>query len=207
MGRPLNKKFFGDPTSVGFQIRATVNFGAGPEAAYVVKQRSNRKYLFTDVATEAKEMVCVLVDKLDTDLLEGEASITVDPFFGVESTAAANYDTDGSGNVTGITVTGGGNGYTNDFTVTVTDANTETADITFTVVDGVVTAGTLDSQSGAFTINLTDVAITMPAPSGEAGQERAKIINAHQIKTFNGNRYFWSTAAADESGEGDLDNA
>lgn len=79
--------------------------------------------------------------------------------------AEATYDTDNSGVVTNITVTEGGTRYSDNFSVIVTN-NGEEATINFTVVDGVVTSGTLGPQSDPFDADLSDVAIDMPAPAG-----------------------------------------
>lgn len=87
-------------------------------------------------------------------------------YFGADvdnTLAVANYDTDGAGDITSITVVSGGAGYAASFSVTVEDGD-ESAIIDFTVVDGAVTAGALDSQTGAFTFTQTDVAISMPTP-------------------------------------------
>lgn len=82
MGRPLNKKFFGDPANDGSQfsgILANVsgtNTGAGWK---IVSQRSNSAYMLEH--TTGSRGVAKLVDKTGS-LLAGEMAILVSPFLG-----------------------------------------------------------------------------------------------------------------------------
>ena len=47
--------------------------------------------------------------------------------------------------------------------------------------------------------------VSFPAPIGDI--EYAKLLNAHQVKTFEGNVYSWSQVLADDATEADLDLA
>lgn len=78
MGRPIDKKFFGpDAGGDGFQITGSAWFtdDSIDEACYIVRQRSNRKFLVADAATGLKETVCKLVD--GAPAAEGEMSISI----------------------------------------------------------------------------------------------------------------------------------
>lgn len=80
MGRPLNKKFFGpDAGGDGFQLigRSFFAGGLGPEACYIVKQKSSYKFIVRDSATGTKETVSTLVD-VDPSA-EGELQVRVSP--------------------------------------------------------------------------------------------------------------------------------
>jgi hypothetical protein len=69
MGRPVNSRYFGDPSG-GTQIRVECNTGNGPtDTGYIISQRSTNQFRVTDGTTPLQ---CKLVDKLATDLAEGE---------------------------------------------------------------------------------------------------------------------------------------
>ena len=75
MGRPLNKRFFGEPTADGNEIK--VRFRATGEAeanGWIVKQLGSKKFRCYD-GTDT--MDCVLVDKAQGTLAVGEMTITV----------------------------------------------------------------------------------------------------------------------------------
>lgn len=76
MGRPVNDRFLGDYTDAGFQISAVVHVdaGEGPEPGYILRQRSNSKYLVEGVNSSV-QLVCKLVAKLEPAL--GEMSVSV----------------------------------------------------------------------------------------------------------------------------------
>ncbi len=86
MGRPTNKRYFGDPADSERNydaITASVRFDGEAEAedAYIVRQRSNLRYTFSSLDGERVQNA-VLVDKTDiAELEEGEAIIQ---FTGVE---------------------------------------------------------------------------------------------------------------------------
>lgn len=69
MGRPVNKRYFGDPTG-GTQIRIECNTGNGPvDDGYIIRQRATNQFRVTDGVTETE---CRLVNKAAANLLEGE---------------------------------------------------------------------------------------------------------------------------------------
>lgn len=76
MGRPINDRFIGNYSESGFQISAVVHVdaGEGPEPGYIVRQRSNSKYL-VEGANSSVQRVCKLVATLEPAL--GEMSVSV----------------------------------------------------------------------------------------------------------------------------------
>jgi hypothetical protein len=74
MGRPLNKRNFGEPTPTGNEIKVQFHNGTGSVAGWIVKQTGSKRFVCTDGTATA---TCYLVDKASGDLLEGEMSITV----------------------------------------------------------------------------------------------------------------------------------
>lgn len=74
MGRPLHKRYFGEPTVGGNEIKVQFNDGTGSKNGWIVKQKGSKRFVCTDGAVEA---LCSLVDKASGSLLAGEMSITV----------------------------------------------------------------------------------------------------------------------------------
>lgn len=74
MGRPLNKRYFGEPTADGKEIKVQFHNGTASVKGWIVKQKGSKKFLCTDGTVEA---LCTLVDKASAALAEGEMSITV----------------------------------------------------------------------------------------------------------------------------------
>lgn len=79
MGRPLGKRFFGDPEvpdqrNVGSEtennFRVECNTGNGPvDTGYIIAQKGSNKFKVTD---ETTTLDCRLTNKAEADLLEGE---------------------------------------------------------------------------------------------------------------------------------------
>ena len=75
MGRPLNKRYFGEPTAGGNEIK--VRFRATGEAeanGWIVKQLGSKKFRCTD-GTNTED--CTLADVSQGSLAVGEMTITV----------------------------------------------------------------------------------------------------------------------------------
>ncbi len=75
MGRPINKRFFGEPTADGNEIK--VRFRATGEAeanGWIVKQLGSKKFRCYD---GTNTMDCTLVDKSQGTLAVGDMTITV----------------------------------------------------------------------------------------------------------------------------------
>ena len=82
MGRPINKKYFGEIASgTAIRVNAHVAGGAGAgETAYILKQRATNKFVVETVATygspaEAASGIVKMVDKAEASLAEGEMVI------------------------------------------------------------------------------------------------------------------------------------
>lgn len=74
MGRPLNKRYFGEPTAEGDEIKVQFYDGSASVAGWIVKQLGSKKFRVTD-GTTTKD--CYLVDKASGALAAGEMTITV----------------------------------------------------------------------------------------------------------------------------------
>ena len=75
MGRPINKRFFGEPTTGGDEIK--VRFRATGEAeanGWIVKQLGSKKFRCTD-GTNTED--CTLADVSQGSLAVGDMTITV----------------------------------------------------------------------------------------------------------------------------------
>ena len=74
MGRPLNKRNFGEPTPGGNEIKVQFHNGTGSVPGWIVRQRGSKRFLCSDGTNEA---ICTLVDKASAALAAGEMTITV----------------------------------------------------------------------------------------------------------------------------------
>ena len=74
MGRPLNKRFFGAPTTGGNEIKVQFHNGTESVNGYIVKQLGSKKFRCTDGITTKD---CFLVDKAAAAIAAGEMSIVV----------------------------------------------------------------------------------------------------------------------------------
>ena len=74
MGRPLNKRFFGAPTTGGNEIKVQFHNGTASVNGYIVKQLGSKKFRCTDGVIEKD---CFLVDKAAAAIAAGEMSIVV----------------------------------------------------------------------------------------------------------------------------------
>jgi len=64
MGRPINKKFFGAPTTGGKEIKVRYYNGTGDTTGWIVKQLGSKKFKVTNGASQEK--IAILVPKPDT---------------------------------------------------------------------------------------------------------------------------------------------
>lgn len=75
MGRPLNKRYFGEPTVGGNEIKVRFRADGQAEAnGWIVKQLGSKKFRCTD-GTNTED--CTLVDKSQGSLDAGDMTITV----------------------------------------------------------------------------------------------------------------------------------
>ena len=77
MGRPLNKRYFGEPTAAGNEIKVQFNDGTGSMAGYIVNQKGAKRFNCSN-AGGTKTALCTLVDKASASIAENEMTITVD---------------------------------------------------------------------------------------------------------------------------------
>jgi hypothetical protein len=75
MGRPLNKRFFGEPTANGNEIKVRFRATGQAEAnGWIVKQLGSKKFRCYD---GTNTMDCTIVDKAQGTLAVGDMTITV----------------------------------------------------------------------------------------------------------------------------------
>lgn len=74
MGRPLNKRYFGEPTIEGKEIKVQFFNGTASVNGWIVKQLGSKRFRCTD-GTLTED--CVLVNKASTAITTGEMSISV----------------------------------------------------------------------------------------------------------------------------------
>ena len=74
MGRPLNKRYFGAPTTGGNEIKIQFHNGTSSVNGYIVKQLGSKKFRCTDGIIEKD---CFLVDTAAGAIAAGEMSIVV----------------------------------------------------------------------------------------------------------------------------------
>ena len=75
MGRPINKRFFGEPTAGGNEIKVRFRATGETEAnGWIVKQLGSKKFRCTD-GTNTED--CTLADKAQGTLAAGDMTITV----------------------------------------------------------------------------------------------------------------------------------
>jgi len=251
MGRPLNKRFFGD---LAGRIACSADVdGSGAEAAFIVEQRSNAKYrvqteasfastalvvgvqyqiltvssadyttvgaanndvgtVFTATGTSAggtgtadARAVCVIVatapnpDEMRVEVQAENATAPVEATFTFGTDATVNNAT-----VISIAIVTGGYGYWVDGTFELSIASDAgyaagtQAEITYTVANGSIATVQITGAGIGYTEDLVAAAVhTTDAPNEVADPplQYARIINARQVKTFEGNTYDWPITA------------
>ena len=75
MGRPLNKKYFGPPTTSGKEIKVRFYDGSADKIGWIIKQLGTKKFRVTD-GSVTKDCKLVAVDAAQINA-EGEMSISV----------------------------------------------------------------------------------------------------------------------------------
>ena len=198
MGRPLNDRNFTDTANSGkqLQVTAVLDSGVGAEPCWIMSQKGSRSYI---VAAEADSNRYGRVTlQATTPTVVGEATLDVTVYDGVTNTTATATANIVGGTVDSITVTDGGSGYTTAPTVTITGDGTG-ATATATISGGVVTAITVTNVGTGYTT--ATVALSAPAAGGAV--EKARTVQSHIVKTFEGNEYFWKIGVdADAIGSG-----
>ena len=196
MGKPLNKRYFGDPSDDGNQLSVNVWFtGEGSaEAGWIVRQRGTGIFEITNgVLTERLKL------QDSAPGAGGQASMQVNPFGTTGEGATATVTQEGGIVDSPATVTGGGSEYLSAPVVTITGAGTG-ATATATLTGDAVTSITVDEGGTGY----TEPSITIAAPTG-GDLEFVRTILSHQVKTFAGNVYDWDAVVpASTTGQGDL---
>ena len=96
MGRPLNKRLFGEPTAAGSEIKVNFHNDTAVKEGYIVKQKGSKKFVCEEIGT-AGEFTCTLkTGVLPAALSAGEMSISV---------LGADAETYGVSKITGRKVT------------------------------------------------------------------------------------------------------
>lgn len=197
MGRPLNKKYFGDPLDDGNQLSVDVWFtGEGSaEPGWIVRQRGTGIFEITNgTLTERLKL------QNSAPSAEGQASMQVNPFGTTGVTAVVDTVFETTGVVIIITIASGGSGYLTPPVVTITDAGPGTGATAVGVLTGdAVTSVTITSSGGGY----ASPSATFAAPTG-GDLEFVRTILSHGVKTWLGNVYNWDVIAATQTGEGDL---
>lgn len=196
MGRPLNKRFFGNPEAPGLQLSVNAWFtGTGSAVVgWIVKQTGVGVYDMTD-GTRTERFR--LQDGAPTAV--GQASMLINPFGLSGDLAVATATAEGAVD-NSVTINDGGSGYLIAPTVTITGAG-EGATATSTLESGgdaVVSVTITNGGSG-----YTEPGVVFSAPTG-GDVEYVKNILAHGVKTWQGNTYNWSVIAATNFRQGDL---
>jgi hypothetical protein len=124
MGRPLNKRFFGEPTVGGNEIKVRF-FATGQAEAngWIVKQLGSKKFRCTD-GTNTED--CTLVDASQGTLTAGDMTITVDDggtarqvtkiagrMVTLDNGSKINWDFTGTGDVVEMEEAGDDDSFTN----------------------------------------------------------------------------------------------
>lgn len=77
MGRPLNKRYFGEPTAGGNEIKVDFHNGTAVVEGHIVRQKGSKKFVVAEIGASDTEYTCTLTTgKLMTALTAGEMGIT-----------------------------------------------------------------------------------------------------------------------------------
>jgi hypothetical protein len=78
MGRPLNKRYFGEPTAGGNEIKVNFHDGSSVVEGHIVKQKGSKRFVVAPLGASDTEYTCVLTTgKLPAALAAGEMAISV----------------------------------------------------------------------------------------------------------------------------------
>ena len=193
MGRPLNKKYFQNGS--GYTIGCFYHDGTSLVESVIVRQRSNRKYevLGSTGTALANDYTSLAFNDLDPDTIvrTGGTAFDVDAaapaagdFIRIESaTVSANDGVYEIASVTATTIT-----LTADAALT-TSAGDTTATIEIVSASDVVVAKLVETAAA---VGEMHVVVTPEVTAAT----KAKLINAHQVKSFDDNTYVWNPTAA-----------
>ena len=77
MGRPLNKRLFGEPTAAGSEIKVNFHNGSAVKEGYIVKQLGSKKFRVEEIGTAGTFDCTLKTGVLPAALGAGEMSISV----------------------------------------------------------------------------------------------------------------------------------
>lgn len=154
MGRPVNKRYFGDPeTTEGSQFYIIGNVGSGLEQCYIIKQTATRTFLCRGVTSD---------NELRVRLVNGPDEATE---VGLGYMDAGLVGSDSVVRV--AAVDDGGTGYTTDDVATVSGGTGTSATLTVTAAAGVVTDATVTNE-GDYSVRPTNPVATTGAGNSDA---------------------------------------
>lgn len=77
MGRPLNKRHFGEPTAGGQEIKVNYHDGSSVVEGTIIRQKGSKKFVVAPLGADDTESTCSLVwDDVPANLAAGEMSIS-----------------------------------------------------------------------------------------------------------------------------------
>ena len=77
MGRPLNKRHFGEPTASGEEIKVNFHDGSSVVEGTIIRQKGSKKFVVAPLGADDTESTCSLVwDDVPANLAAGEMSIS-----------------------------------------------------------------------------------------------------------------------------------
>ena len=76
MGRPLNKRLFGEPTAAGNEIKVNFHNGTAVKEGYIVKQKGSKKFVCEEIGTGGEFTCTLTTGKLPANLAAGEMAIS-----------------------------------------------------------------------------------------------------------------------------------
>ena len=78
MGRPLNKRYFGEPTGGGNEIKCDFHNGTAVVEGHIVRQKGSKKFVVAEIGASDTEYTCTLkTGILMSALSAGEMGITM----------------------------------------------------------------------------------------------------------------------------------
>ena len=76
MGRPLNKRLFGNPTANGSEIKVDFHNGVRLNEGFIVKQKSSKKFICTEIGNSTQYICTLTTGKLPAALAANEMAIS-----------------------------------------------------------------------------------------------------------------------------------
>ena len=165
MGRPLNKKFFGDGATL-IACNADLD-GSGSETAFIVEQRSNTKYRVQSEAPFASNALVIGVEYIIVTVGTGvwadagASAETIGTVF--TATATTNGQADGTADARAIcTLVDATPGAINEMQVVITPENAQStvqATVNVTASGGAITVLTINNAGYGYWVNGTAATI------------------------------------------------